>query len=302
MEIKNLNSFAAVQRAIQFEVERQSGALAAGEADVVVPETRVWDEAALVTRSMRRKEGMADYRFFPEPDLPPLVISEDTIDRIQARPGLKEWDILREEFREIGGRLCKKGRSSANGGSSMLTCRTPFPTRSPFLHPPTQASMPELPWEKRGRLEGLGLSAYDAAVLCDDVAVARYMDAVLAAGAPPKPAANWIMGDLMAHCKEAQVGMEDIKLSAESLAELIQLIQTGVISGKIGKAILPDLLQGLGADGVRKFVETQGLLQMSNVDDLLAVVDKVLADNPKQVEQYKSGACVCVGVCGGGGV
>uniref|UniRef100_A0A1D2A2Z6 Glutamyl-tRNA(Gln) amidotransferase subunit B, chloroplastic/mitochondrial n=1 Tax=Auxenochlorella protothecoides TaxID=3075 RepID=A0A1D2A2Z6_AUXPR len=234
VEVKNLNSFNSVQRAIQFEIERQVTALSSGAEHEVVVETRVWDEAAARTRTMRKKEGQADYRFFPEPDLPPLEVSEETIARIQA-------------------------------------------------------SMPELPQEKRARFEGLGLSPYDAHVLCDDLAVAGYFDAALEAGASPKPAANWIMGDIMAHCKEAHLGMDDLLLTPTTLAKLLGLIEKGTISGKIAKDLLPDLLQGKGSGDLLAYVEAKGLIQISDEGALLDIINNVLESNSKQLEQYKQG-------------
>lgn len=149
--------------------------------------------------------------------------------------------------------------------------------------------MPELPAAKRARYQSLGLSAYDAAVLSDDVGTAAYFDAVLAAGAPPKPAANWVMGDVMAHCKDARMGMEGLTMAPATLAGMIALIEEGTISGKIGKELLPALLAGEGRDGVRALVEARGLVQISDPAALEAIVDAVLAANPKQLEQYRGG-------------
>lgn len=149
--------------------------------------------------------------------------------------------------------------------------------------------MPELPQQKRERYAALGLSQYDALVLSDDVGVASYFDAVLAAGAPAKPAANWVMGDVMAHCKEARVGMDALPMAPGALAEMIALIEGGTISGKIGKEVLPALLAGEGNDGVRVLVEARGLVQISDPAALEAIVDAVLAASPKQLEQYRGG-------------
>eukprot|EP00887_Chlorella_sp_A99_P006179 scaffold3.g6179.t1 len=236
VEVKNMNSFSAMQKAIEFEVERQVAALEAGRGEEdVVQETRLWDEGCACTYSMRRKEGLADYRYFPEPDLPPLVLDEEYVAGVRA-------------------------------------------------------SMPELPQQKRERYQALGLSAYDAAVLSDDIGTAAYFDAVLAAGAPPKPAANWVMGDVMAHCKEARLeSMGELAMAPAALAEMIALIEGGTISGKIGKEVLPALLAGEGNGGVRVLVEAQGLVQISDPAALEAIVDAVLAASPKQLEQYRGG-------------
>ncbi len=154
--------------------------------------------------------------------------------------------------------------------------------------------MPELPSAVRQRYASLGLSQYDALVLSDEPAVARYFDAVLAAGAPAKPAANWVQGDVMAHCKEAKLSWEALPgvMAPAALAEMIQLIEDGTISGKIGKEVLPALLAGEGGAGggsVRALVEARGLVQISDPAALAAIVDGVLAANPKQLEQYRGG-------------
>lgn len=235
VEIKNMNSFNAMQRAIEFEFERQTALLREGRPDEIVQETRLWDENKQVTKSMRKKEGLADYRYFPEPDLPPLVLTRDFVDTLKA-------------------------------------------------------SMPELPAGKRQRYLELGLSLYDALVLSDELDVAEFYDSVLAAGAPAKPAANWVMGDIMAHCKEERLGMAELPMRPATLAEMIGLIEANVISGKIAKEVLPALLKGEAEKGgVKAYVESQGLVQISDVAAIEAIVDKVLADNPGQLEQYRGG-------------
>jgi len=184
---------------------------------------------------MRKKEGLADYRYFPEPDLPSLVISQETIDDLKA-------------------------------------------------------SMPELPADKRRRYLALGLSEYDAFVLSDELVVAEFYDAVLSQGAPAKPAANWVMGDVMAYCKEEKLSMAELPMRSGTLAEMIDLIDKNVISGKIAKEVLPGLLKGEAeVQGVQKYVEGKGLVQISDVGQLEAIVDRVLMENPKQLEEYRGG-------------
>ncbi|EFN58388.1 hypothetical protein CHLNCDRAFT_50146 [Chlorella variabilis] len=238
VEIKNMNSFNAMQRAIDFEIARQVQLLEDGQAAAIVQETRLWDEGQQCTYSMRKKEGLADYRYFPEPDLPALVLNQAYLDEIQA-------------------------------------------------------SMPELPRQVRERYLALGLSQYDVLVLSDERDVVAYFDAVLAAGAPPKPATNWVMGDVMAYCKEARLGWDALaeRMAPTALAEMIGLIEDGTISGKIGKEVLPALLAGEGGSGsgVRAMVETRGLVQISDPAALAAIVDGVLSANPKQLQQYREG-------------
>ncbi|KAL3130343.1 Glutamyl-tRNA(Gln) amidotransferase subunit B-1, chloroplastic/mitochondrial [Trebouxia sp. C0009 RCD-2024] len=234
VEVKNMNSFSAMQKAIDFEIERQVTLIEAGSGEEVVQETRLWDEGKQATQSMRKKEGLADYRYFPEPDLPPLEVSTSYLQDVQA-------------------------------------------------------SMPQLPAEFRRQYRELGLPAADVLVLADELPTAQYFDDVLAAGAPAKPAANWIMGDIMAFCKESKIDMSKLQLTAPQLAEMVSLIEDGTISGKIAKQILPDLLQGKGSKGVKKFVDQKGLIQVSDPAQIEAIIDTVLAANQKQLKQYRAG-------------
>ncbi len=232
VEIKNMNSFSAIQKAIEFEIERQIQALESGEP--IIQETRLWDESSQRTISMRVKEGSSDYRYFPEPDLPPLEVSVEQRER---------W----------------------------------------------RAELPELPAQKRQRYAAeLGLSPYDARVLTDDHAVAEYFEAAIATGAKVKPVANWVMGDIAAYLNSEKLSITEIALTPARLAELVNLIETGTISGKIAKEILPDLLT-TPVDSVQQLVEDRGLIQISDTGELEAVIDALLAANPDKVEQFRSG-------------
>ncbi|MFM2432383.1 MAG: Aspartyl/glutamyl-tRNA(Asn/Gln) amidotransferase subunit [Cyanobacteriota bacterium] len=238
VEIKNMNSFSAIQRAIDYEIERQIAANESGE--TIVQETRLWDEGKQETRSMRVKEGSSDYRYFPEPDLGPIELD----------PAQKAaW----------------------------------------------QEAMPELPAQKRHRYQStLGLSPYDARVISDDRATAEYFEATVAAGAPAKPAANWIMGDIGAYLN-ANTGMliQDLKITPAALAELISLIEGGTISNKIGKDILPELLES--GSSPKAIVEAKGLVQISDPSVIEAAVDQIIAAFPNELEQYKSGKTKMLG-------
>jgi aspartyl-tRNA(Asn)/glutamyl-tRNA(Gln) amidotransferase subunit B len=231
VEIKNMNSFNAIQRAIEFEIERQIECLVTGEP--IVQETRLWDEGTQVTKSMRKKEGSSDYRYFPEPDLGPIEVSE----------------VQREAWR---------------------------------------TELPELPAQKRHRYaEGYGLSVYDARVLTDEKLTADYFEAAVAAGADAKQAANWIMGDLSAYANANRLTMTDLPFTAEQLAELIQLIDDGTISGKIAKEILPELLEKGGSAKV--IVEKKGLTQISDASQIAAIIDEIIAAHPTELEQFRAG-------------
>lgn len=231
VEIKNMNSFSAIQKAIDYEIERQIEAVENGEP--IIQETRLWEEGSGRTISMRSKEGSSDYRYFPEPDLPPIEVSNTQ---------LETW----------------------------------------------KAELPELPASKRHRYESkLGLSAYDARVLTDDRSVAEYFEVAVTAGADAKQAANWIMGDIAAYLKNSGLNITEIALKPENLAELIQLIDKGTISGKIGKDILPELLTKGGS--VQKLVESKGLIQISDTGELEKIIDEVIAANPNELAKFRSG-------------
>ncbi|MGD1851447.1 MAG: Asp-tRNA(Asn)/Glu-tRNA(Gln) amidotransferase subunit GatB [Cyanophyceae cyanobacterium] len=232
VEIKNMNSFNAIQRAIDYEIDRQIDALETGN-DTIVQETRLWDEGGQRTISMRSKEGSSDYRYFPEPDLTPIEVSAEQ----------------REAW---------------------------------------AAELPELPAVKRSRYQAeLGLSAYDATVLVDDRTTAEFFEAVVAAGADSKLAANWVQGDIAGYLKNEKKTLEDVALDANGLAELIGLITDGTISGKIAKEILPDLLEQGGSP--KALVEERGLVQISDASELEAIIQKAIDDNPNQLEQFRAG-------------
>lgn len=238
VEIKNMNSFNAIQRAIEYEIERQIAAIEAGER--IFQETRLWEEGSQRTISMRSKEGSSDYRYFPEPDLGPIEVSPSQ---------LQAW----------------------------------------------QAELPELPYQKRQRYESeLGLSAYDARVMTDDRAKAEYFEATVAAGAPAKQAANWIMGDISAYLNaNNSLGINDLALKPEALAELIGLIESNTISTTGAKTVLPKLLTEGGSP--RQRVEEAGLIQISDSSVLEAAIAEVLEAHPKELEQYRAGKTKMLG-------
>jgi aspartyl-tRNA(Asn)/glutamyl-tRNA(Gln) amidotransferase subunit B len=238
VEIKNMNSFSAIQKAIEYEIERQTEAIESGER--IIQETRLWEEGAQRTISMRVKEGSSDYRYFPEPDLGPIEVSEQQ--------------------------------------------------RSQWL-----SELPELPAQRRHRYEAdLGLSAYDARVLTDDRAKAEYFEATVAAGAPPKQAANWITQDISAYLNaNPSLNITDLPLKPVDLAELIGLIETSTISNAAGKTILPKLLAEGGSP--KQQVEAEGLVQVSDPAVLEAAIAEVIAAHPKELEQYRNGKTKMLG-------
>ncbi len=232
VEIKNMNSFSAIQKAIDYEIERQIEAIEEGEK--INQETRLWDESKQITVSMRSKEGSSDYRYFPEPDLPPIEVTSEQ---------LEEW----------------------------------------------KAQLPELPAKKRHRYQNeLGLSGYDARVLTDDREVAEYFEAAIAEDTNPKLVANWVTQDIAAYLNSnPDITINTLPLKAPMLAELVQLIDKGTISGKIAKEILPELLEKGGSP--QKIVEKKGMTQISDAGELEKIVAEVLAANPDEVAKYKGG-------------
>lgn len=229
-EIKNVNSFKALQRAIEFEFERQIELVERGEE--VVQETRLWDDAKGITSSMRGKEDAHDYRYFPEPDLMPLEISREWVEKIRS-------------------------------------------------------TMPELPNQKLERYVSLGLSEYDASVLVNQLEMALFFDEAVKENINPKTASNFIMGEIAAFLKEEKILIQDSKLSVENFVKLMKLLEKGTISNNIAKTLVVDILKtGEDAD---KLVEKKGLSVLSNPDEILPVVQKVVKDNPEQVAAYKGG-------------
>ena len=231
VEIKNMNSFSAIQKACDYEIQRQIKAYESGEP--VVQETRLWDEAKQLTKSMRSKEGASDYRYFPDPDLGPIEVAAEQ----------------REAWR---------------------------------------SELPELPGTKRHRYaETLGLSIYDARVLTDERAMAEYFEAAVAAGADAKAVSNWVTGDIAAFVNANRLSIAELPLKPEQLAEMVQLIDGGVISGKIAKDLLPELLAQGGSP--KAIVEAKGLGMISDPAAITAIVEALLAAHPAEVEAFRGG-------------
>jgi aspartyl-tRNA(Asn)/glutamyl-tRNA(Gln) amidotransferase subunit B len=231
-EIKNLNSFRFVERAINFEIERQIDVLEDG--GEVVQETRLYDSGRDETRSMRSKEEANDYRYFPDPDLLPVEISKEFIDSVRE-------------------------------------------------------TLPELPDDKRHRfIDDYGIKQDDATILTVSRALADYFEDVVAASeAPPQVAANWVIGDLSGALNKEGLEIEACRIPAEDLAGLINRIQDNTISGKIAKEVFEAMWAGEGtADAV---IEARGLKQITDSSAIEAIVDKVIADNPGQAEEYRAG-------------
>ena len=236
-EMKNINSFKNLEDAINYEIERQEEVLEDG--GHVIQETRTFDPARGITLSMRSKENAHDYRYMPEPDLPPIVTSEETIEKYRSE-------------------------------------------------------LPELPDARRARLEKeYGLSDYDAGIITSSRAMAEYFDAVVATGADPKLAANWIMGDLAKNLNEDGIDIVKSPVSAERLGKMIGLIMKDTISGKIAKKVFKEMWTN--EDDPEKIVKDKGLVQITDTGAISAAVDAAFAANPKAVEEYKGGKKKAIG-------
>jgi aspartyl-tRNA(Asn)/glutamyl-tRNA(Gln) amidotransferase subunit B len=236
-EVKNLNSFRFLKMAIEQEIERQIAIVDSGGR--VMQETRLFNPNTGETITMRSKENAHDYRYFPEPDLVPLKVSDEWL--AKARKG-----------------------------------------------------MPELPASRRDRfVNEYGLREYDAQVLTAERATSEYFEEVVKASGDARAAANWVMGDLAALLKEAGKEIGESPVSAVNLGRLIKLIGEGKISGKIAKELLPKLAEkGEGPDAI---IEREGLAQISDTGALEKIIDEVIANNPKQLEQYRGGKTTVIG-------
>ena len=231
-EIKNLNSFRFVEKAINFEVERQIDLIGSG--GKVKQETRLYDSVKDETRSMRSKEEANDYRYFPDPDLLPLEITEGFIAEVRT-------------------------------------------------------TLPELPDAKRDRFKTeFGLGDYDATVLTATRELADYFELVTAeAGGDAKLSANWVMGDLSGALNKAGLEIDQSPVEAQRLAGLIRRISDDTISGKIAKQVFEALWES--QDTADQIIEKQGLKQITDSGAIEAIIDQIIANNPEQLAQYRSG-------------
>ena len=236
-EIKNINSFKFVERAINYEVQRQKEVLEDGGR--IVQETRLYDADKDETRSMRSKEVANDYRYFPEPDLLPIVIDDAYIEAIRA-------------------------------------------------------TLPELPDTRGARfVSEYGLSEYDAGVLVATREMADYFETTAKLSGDAKLAANWVSQDLQALLNKHGWELDESPIQAERLAMLIQRIKDNTISGKIAKTVFDAMLDD--SSDVDAIIEAKGLKQVTDSGALESLVDKVIAENPDQAQQYRDGKVQVIG-------
>lgn len=229
-EMKNVNSVKFVMQAIENEARRHVEVYENGGS--IEQETRRFDPATGLTKALRKKEFAHDYRYFPEPDLPPLVLSDEYIRKVADE-------------------------------------------------------LPELPDAKKTRfVEKLGLTKYDASVICENKEVADFFEKA-AAGHDAKKVANWLMGDFFAMLKRKNINIEESPVTAENLGALVELIEKNVISGKIAKDVF-EIMSETG-DSPVKIVEEKGLKQVTDAGAIEAIVDRVIAENQDKVGAYKGG-------------
>ncbi len=234
IEIKNMNSISSVHDALVYEIVRQEEELKAGH--VLKQQTRGWDEAKRVTVFQRLKEGSSDYRYFPEPDLPPLQLKSEYLDQIRA-------------------------------------------------------SLPELPEARRDRfMQQFELSLYEADLLTVSRATADWFEEALGADKTPKRAratTNWILNELFARLKESGAELSEAMIKPTQLGALINLVEKGTITPKSAKEVFEEMFTtGREAEAI---VKEKGLAQLSDESAIATAVDKVIAENPKAVTDFKAG-------------
>ncbi len=230
-EIKNINSFRFVEKALEYEIKRQLDVLSSG--GQVVQETRLFDPDTGKTFSMRSKEEAHDYRYFPEPDLVPVEVPEAWI----------------EEIRQ---------------------------------------SLPELPQQKFHRYqEELGLPEYDAEILTEELAIAKWFEEAVALGGEPKRVSNWVLTELLRLINEHKKSLDETPLRPSHLIKILELIDKGTINQNAGKKVFEEVFL-TGADP-EEVVEKKGLVQMTDTSAMEALVDEVIKNHPEEVQRYRAG-------------
>lgn len=236
-EMKNLNSFKAIARAIEGERERQIDLLEAGQK--VIQETRRWDDAKGESYAMRSKEDAQDYRYFPDPDLVPVVLDQAFLDGVRAK---------QPEFRE----------------DKMARYRREF-----------------------------DLPDYDIDIITASKRMADLFEATVALGAQPKKVSNWLMVETLRLLKEKEMDPEDIRFSPEHLAKLISLADSKAVNSSVAKEVFEEMFES--DIDPEKYVEEKGLKTVNDESALRRAVEKVIADNPQSVTDYRGGKEKAIG-------
>ena len=230
-EVKNMNSFSGVERALEVEFARQCAVLDRGEK--VEQQTMLWDAGTAQVRPARAKEGSHDYRYFPEPDLPPLVIRRDLVQRVEQ-------------------------------------------------------SLPELPDARRARFAAeYQLGAYDVDVLTSSVAIADYFEAAVSQAGDAKAVANWVMGEILAALRASGQAIDEFTVRPADLAMLLKLVAGGTVSHTAAKQIFGIMAKSGGSPA--EIARREGLLQVSDDEQLRRWLDEVIAENPKEASRFAAG-------------
>jgi aspartyl-tRNA(Asn)/glutamyl-tRNA(Gln) amidotransferase subunit B len=230
-ELKNMNSFNSVERALETEIKRQAAILDDGAQ--VTQQTLLWNADRNAVEAMRSKEESHDYRYFPEPDLVPVTVDADWIDRIAQ-------------------------------------------------------TMPEMPDAKKDRfIREYGIPDYDASVLTEDAALGCYFEIVAANVADKKVASNWVMGEVLRALKEEHCQVNELKVTAVDLAEIIGMIEDGLLNRNLAKTVFDEgVKSGMRP---REIVEKGDMIQISDSDALESAVTRVLEAHPAEVKAYLGG-------------
>jgi aspartyl-tRNA(Asn)/glutamyl-tRNA(Gln) amidotransferase subunit B len=230
-ELKNMNSFRYVEKALEYEIKRQIAVLEEGEK--VIQETRLWDVDQAITISMRGKEEAHDYRYFPDPDLVPLRADEKLVEEI------------------------RKG-------------------------------LPELPFEKRARfVREYQIPEYDAEILTSTKAMASYYEECIRLFPEPKTVSNWMMGELLRELKRDEREIDQCPVTPQHLAEMLQMMKGGTISGKLAKDVFEEMYRT--GERPEKIVRDKGWVQIQDEGEIEKAVERAVEANPKLVEDYRKG-------------
>lgn len=239
VEIKNINSFREVQKALEKEEKRQKELYQYKEEYKIKQETRRWDAGKGKTLSMRSKEEAHDYRYFPEPDLTPIIIPQEKVDTIEK-------------------------------------------------------SLPEMPIEKRARfVKEYGINEKEASIIIGSKVLAGFYEEIVKEGGNPKTASNYILGDLLRLLNANNMEPEYIKISPKNLVDLFKIIEEGKISNTAGKEVFKEMFESNRP--VLEIIEEKGLSQISCSDEIEKLVDEVLNNNPKSIEDFKARKIKAVG-------
>lgn len=236
-EMKNVSSFSAAYRAIQYEAKRQIEEMEDGR--TIKQQTLRWSDEDGENYALRSKEDAHDYRYFPEPDLVPIVVTDEMIESIRAL-------------------------------------------------------IPELPSAKRARfVKEYGITEYEAGLISASKDMSAYFEACAKLGAKPKTVANWLLGDIARLINETNIEFSELKISPEALAAFIALIEKGTISNTAGKKVIEIMFETEKAPDV--IVKEEGLEQVNDEGALRKIVEEVLANNQKSVDDYRGGKTNALG-------